>query len=158
MRRLAAVVVLAVTIAGAADAYGRRPQSQLGLLPKSELSVVTAGGTHRFKVWIAADDPSRARGLSFVRKMPGDHGMLFVFGRPRYASFWMKDTWLPLDLVFIGPGGHVVNVVRDAVPMSLAPIESLAPVTAVLEVNAGTAARIGLTAGDRVLHATLNEP
>lgn len=120
-------------------------------LRRTELAVKTAAGSHRFTAWIADDDRSRARGLMFVRALPPDTGMLFVFDRPQFAGFWMKNTYLSLDLVFIAADGTVVNVVADAKPLSLDPIESAAPVRYVLELVAGTAARIGLDAGDRVI-------
>jgi uncharacterized membrane protein (UPF0127 family) len=88
----------------------------------------------------------------FVKSLPAGHGMLFLFERPHYAAFWMKNTYLSLDIVFIRADGVVVNVARDTRPHSLEPIESDAPVTGVLELVAGTAAKIGLSAGDRVLH------
>lgn len=122
-------------------------------LPKSEVQAVTATGGHRFQVWIAADDRSREQGLMHVRELPPDHGMLFVFDAPQVAAFWMKNTHVALDLVFIGSDGVVVNVARDAEPMSLDPIESAAPVLAVLELEAGTVERIGLSAGSRIVHA-----
>jgi hypothetical protein len=78
--------------------------------------------------------------------------MLFLFEQPRIASFWMKDTYLSLDIIFISQDGIVVNVANDTKPLSLAPIQSIAPVTGVLELVAGSAVRIGLTAGDRALH------
>ena len=93
----------------------------------------------------------------FVKSLPADHGMLFLFERPRFAAFWMKNTYLSLDIVFIGPDGVVVNVARDTEPLSDKPIESEAPVTGVLELVAGTAAKIGLSAGDRVLHAAFGK-
>lgn len=150
MRALLACASLAFFAACAADAAGRRPPPQLAGLPTSALSVETASGTHRFQVWVAADPGSRERGLMFVREMPADRGMLFLFARAQYASFWMKNTYLPLDLVFIRRDGSVSNVARGAVPGSLEPIVSSAPVTAVLELLAGTADRIGLRPGDRV--------
>jgi hypothetical protein len=121
-------------------------------LPKSEVHAITGTGRHRFDVWIAADDRSRERGLMHVRALPPDHGMLFLFDEPQFAAFWMKNTYLALDLVFIGPDGVVVNVARDAEPMSLEPIVSVTPVLAVLELEAGTAERIGLSAGSRIIH------
>ena len=150
MKRLAALLVLAAFAAEPAAALGKRPPSPLAHLPRADVSVVTAGGTHRFRVWIAADFESRARGLMFVRQLPADQGMLFLFDRPKRASFWMMDTYVSLDIVFIAPDGVVANIAHDTQPLSLAPIESVAPVTCVLELVAGTAARIGLVAGDRV--------
>lgn len=151
MKRLAAFAALVLLALPAAEAIGRRPPPLLAGLPKSEVQVVTASGAHRFQVWIAADQPSRERGLMFVREMPADWGMLFLFERPQYAAFWMKNTYLSLDLVFIRDDGRVSNIARGATPGSLQPIASSAPVVAVLELLAGTAARIGLLAGDRVI-------
>jgi len=152
MKRLLAIVVTGCLIALPADALGRRPPNLFPDLPRAEVQAVTASGTHRFQVWIAADDRSRARGLMRVRELPVDHGMLFLFERSQIASFWMKDTPLSLDLIFIRDDGIVVNVAANATPLSLDPISSTAPVKAVLELVAGTAARIGLGAGDRIQH------
>jgi uncharacterized protein len=131
-------------------------------LPQAEVEVATASGSHRFRVWIAADDRSRTRGLMFVRELPADRGMLFLFPTPQPATFWMKNTYVPLDLVFIDPTGRVLNIGRDARPLSLAPIQSDGLVIAVLEVQAGAAARIGLAPGDRVqlpnLRTTFSNP
>ncbi|HUE88570.1 MAG TPA: DUF192 domain-containing protein [Vicinamibacterales bacterium] len=121
-------------------------------LPEGTVALRTRSGAYAFDVWIARDIRSRARGLMHVGDLPADHGMLFLFDRPQYAAFWMKNTWLALDLVFIGADGVVVNVTANASPMSLDPIPSAAPVIAVLEVAAGTAASIGLTTGSVVRH------
>lgn len=147
LRSLAACLALTGAGAEAGDSV-----STIAGLPRSELQVVTASGTHRFQVWIAADDQSRERGLMFVRKLPPDEGMLFLFERPQFAAFWMKNTYLSLDLIFIRADGVVVNVAENARPLTLDPIPSAAPVKAVLELIAGTAAKIGLAAGDRVVH------
>jgi hypothetical protein len=114
------------------------------------VQIETTGGRHVFQVWIADNDRSRQQGLMFIKELRADQGMLFVFKRPQLASFWMKNTYVSLDIVFIAPGGIVANIAHDTEPLSLAPIESVAPVTGVLELVAGTAARIGLVAGDRV--------
>ena len=108
-------------------------QDPFAKLPQAEIEAQTASGKHRFQVWIAADDPSRERGLMFVRELPPGRGMLFLF-----------------DLVFIDPAGVVLNVAADARPFSLEPIPSKGEAIAVLEVPAGTARRIGLAAGDRI--------
>ena len=94
----------------------------------------------------------------FIKELPADQGMLFLFERPEFASFWMKNTYVSLDIVFIAPGGVVANIAHDTPPLSLAPIKSVAPVTGVLELVAGTAARIGLVAGDRVRYPALAAP
>ena len=151
MKRLLLAVLAGLAVAGA-NARADDSAASFAGLPRSELQVVTGSGTHCFQVWVAADDPSRERGLMFVRSLPPDQGMLFLFERPQYAAFWMKNTYLSLDIVFIGQDGVVVNVARTTLPHSLDPIESDAPVKGVLELVAGTTARIGLSAGDRVLH------
>ena len=127
-------------------------------LPRAGIQVITAGGRHDFKVWIADTEPSRERGLMFVKSLPADHGMLFLFERPQFASFWMKNTYLSLDIVFIGPDGVIVNIARDTEPHSPKAIQSAAPVKGVLELVSGTAAKIGLAAGDRVLHPAFGTP
>src|SRR5688500_12770344 len=107
-------------------------------LEQGQVRVTTSTGVHDFGVWIAADDRSRARGLMYVRDLPRDRGMLFVFERPQPLAFWMKDTYLSLDLIFIDPAGLVVNVAANARPRSLEPIRSEGDAIAVLEVLGGT--------------------
>ena len=153
MKQLFALLAVAGLCAGSAGVLAQSAPRPFADLPLAEIQVITTSGRHDFKVWIADNDQSREHGLMFVRELPAGHGMLFLFDRPRFASFWMKNTYLSLDLVFIGPDGVVVNVARDALPLSLKPIESVAPVTGVLELVAGTAARIRLTAGDRIVHS-----
>lgn len=153
MTRLLALLALAGLCAGSAVALGKRAPAPFADLPYSEVQVITASGPHRFRVWIADTDSSRERGLMYVKSLPAGHAMLFLFDRPRYVAFWMKNTYLSLDIVFIGADGQVVNIARDAEPLSLRSIESDGPVTAVLELVAGTAANIGLAAGDRVVHS-----
>ena len=119
-------------------------------LERTELSVETQSSSHRLTAWIADDDETRARGLMHVRELPPDTGMLFVFEQPHYASFWMKDTYLSLDLIFMSPDGTVINIIPDAKPMSLQPLQSAGPARYVLELVAGSAARMGLKAGDRM--------
>jgi uncharacterized membrane protein (UPF0127 family) len=119
-------------------------------LREATVEVTGGGETHVFRAWIADTPASRARGLMYVRELPGDRAMLFRFELPQFASFWMKNTYIPLDLMFIASDGRIVNVIQDATPLSLAPLGSGAPVTAVLEVAGGTAARLGITTGDRL--------
>ncbi|MGB3583951.1 MAG: DUF192 domain-containing protein, partial [Roseiarcus sp.] len=116
------------------------------------LRIVTASGTHDFQVEVARDDASRARGLMDRRYMPADHGMLFEFDREAPEAFWMKDTYIPLDMIFISRAGIVTNIVANAEPLSERAIPSGPPCMAVLELNGGAAARIGLKVGDKVRH------
>lgn len=149
-RRLAALLLACVAVTGAAEALGKRPARLFPNLPTADVQVTTASGAHSFAVWIAADDASRERGLMYVRELPPGQGMLFLLDQPQQAAFWMKNTYLSLDLVFIAADGRVANVAHDTKPFSLAPIPSRGPVKAVLELVAGSARRIGLEAGDRV--------
>lgn len=121
--------------------------------PPGEVArIVTATGEHEFKVEIADTPKMRARGLMFRKSMPADRGMLFDFKAERPVSMWMKNTYLPLDMVFIGRDGRVVGVAADTEPLSERIISSPAPAYAVLELNAGAARQISLVPGDRVRH------
>ncbi len=147
-----AVVALLVLGANAADMPGHSPQARLDSLPQSEIEVSTGRGTHRFRVWIASDDASRERGLMYVPELPADRGMLFLFDDPQFAAFWMKDTRVSLDILFVASDGRIVNIARNTEPYSLTPIESIAPITGVLEIAAGGALRLGILPGDQILH------
>ncbi len=117
------------------------------------LQIVTAGGTHALQVEIANDDATRERGLMYRRFMPADQGMLFEFDRDGPVSFWMKNTYIPLDMIFISRFGIVTNIVADTEPLSERVIPSGPACAAVLELNGGAAAAMGLRVGDRVRHA-----
>ena len=116
------------------------------------LEVVTARGRTAFAVEIVDTDESRSRGLMFRRIMPEDRGMLFDFRREEPVWFWMKNTYLPLDMIFARADGTIVSIARDTTPLSEDLVPSKAPVRFVLEVNAGIAARLGLAPGDRLVH------
>lgn len=120
--------------------------------PLEPLTVVSASGEHRFMVEIADTDEERARGLMFRESMAADRGMLFKFPDERERSFWMRNTYISLDIVYIDANGRVVSIARNTVPFSEASIPSYGPARAVLEVNAGTADRLGWRAGDRIEH------
>jgi uncharacterized membrane protein (UPF0127 family) len=154
MRRVAPALAFLALAVACASTPARTP-AIFPALQQTRVEATSATGTHRFGVWIAADDRSRARGLMYVRELPADRGMLFLFDRPQELAFWMKDTYLPLDLVFIAGDGRVLNVAENARPFSLDPLESEGPAIAVLEVLGGTARRIGLKPGDLVTWPTL---
>jgi uncharacterized membrane protein (UPF0127 family) len=116
------------------------------------LSVVTGTGTYQFLVEVMRTEAQRERGLMFRRHLPQDRGMLFDFGAERPVAMWMKNTYLPLDMIFIAKSGKVVALAQNAEPMSERIIPSGVPVSSVLEVNGGTAAKIGLKVGDLVRH------
>ena len=117
------------------------------------LDIITATGPHHFSVEVMRTDAGREKGLMFRRNMPKDRGMLFDFKTEQPVMMWMKNTFLPLDMVFISRDGKVVNVAENAEPLSEAIIASDGPVFAVLEVNAGEARQIGVKPGDEVRHS-----
>jgi uncharacterized membrane protein (UPF0127 family) len=117
------------------------------------LDFVTASGTHRFSVEVMRTEAQRERGLMFRRYLPPDHGMLFDFKTEQPVMMWMKNTYLPLDMVFISRSGIVTSIAANAEPLSERIIPSGGPAYAVVELNAGTAARIGLKPGDHVVQA-----
>ena len=110
------------------------------------------GEVHRYEVEVAATPGARAEGLMFRRELAPRAGMLFDFGRDEVARMWMKNTFIPLDMVFADRSGTVRGIVRNARPRSLDTISSRVPVRAVLELNGGEAERIGLAPGDRIRH------
>jgi uncharacterized membrane protein (UPF0127 family) len=123
-------------------------------LPVETIRIDTAAGPQSFRVEIAADRASQERGLMFRRSMAADAGMLFDLHRSAQIAFWMKNTELPLDMVFIRSDGTVSSIEPNAVPYSTDPIPSAEPVRAVLEINGGRAYALGIRPGDRV-HAAI---
>jgi len=121
-------------------------------LEAEPLSLVTETGEHKFTVEIADQPDNRAKGLMFRRSLGDDAGMLFVYETPQRISMWMRNTYIPLDMVFITADGRVHRVERGTEPFSEEVIDSGEPVLAVLEVKAGTADRLKLKPGDKVLH------
>ncbi len=125
---------------------------------KDELTIETADGErHDFTVELALTPQQRAQGLMFRRAMAEDDGMLFLFDREAPRSFWMKNTYLPLDLIFIDRHGVVVSIARDASPHDETGIPSRFPAAAVLEVLAGTSDAIGLAPGDQILYRVFED-
>jgi uncharacterized membrane protein (UPF0127 family) len=117
------------------------------------LIVVTdSGRRHPFRVELAITPIQQAQGLQWRKSLADDAGMLFDFGAARPAAFWMKNTYVSLDMIFIGADGKIVKIARDTPPLSLDVIPSDLPVRAVLEVRAGTAARLGIQTGDTIEH------
>jgi uncharacterized protein len=109
-------------------------------------------------VEIADDDAERSRGFMFRRDIPENTGMLFLFSRPQRVSFWMKDTFVPLDIIFISPDLRISQIHYNAVPHDLTPISSNTEVSAALEVKAGEVARLGLKKGQKIRHPALALP
>ncbi len=121
-------------------------------LKVESLDVITRTGVHHFKVEVADTDATRERGLMFRSSLGADRGMLFNFRQVGGVSFWMRNTLIPLDMIFIAADGHVVSIARNAVPHDETPIPSGGPVLGVLELRGGRAVEIGAMPGDHVRH------
>jgi len=117
------------------------------------LEIASKGGVHVFAVEMASTPEEQAKGLMFRRNLPEGQGMLFDFHREQPTSFWMKNTYIPLDMIFIRGDGRILRIAENTTPLSEALVTSGGPVRAVLEVNAGTARKLGIAPGDRVAHS-----
>ncbi len=122
-------------------------------LVSSWLTIRTRDGPVRFAVELAETAEQQERGLMYRRNLATGAGMLFDFGEPRVITMWMENTYIPLDMLFIDEGGVVAGIARNTKPLSRTIISSRIPVRAVLEINAGAAAHLGIRPGDRVDHA-----
>ncbi len=128
-------------------------------LPTSPLAIQSSDGkTYRFKVEIAAKPEERAQGLMYRRTLAADAGMLFDFGQTAPVAMWMKNTLIPLDMLFVAADGVIVNIAQRTVPHSLTAIPSAQPVRFVLEVPGGTTARLGIKPGDKLIHPLFAAP
>ena len=119
-------------------------------LEQRPLAIRSKSGTHRFTVEVARTLEEQARGLMHREALAPDRGLIFPYETPQPVAFWMKDTLIPLDMIFIRPDGTIARIAGNTVPHSLEPVPSLEPVSAVLEIRGGRAAELGITAGDRV--------
>jgi uncharacterized membrane protein (UPF0127 family) len=119
---------------------------------RDSVTVVTADARHVFTIELANTPATRAQGLMYRRSMPQDHGMLFDFGRVEMVTMWMRNTYIPLDMLFIRPDGTIARIARNTEPLSERQISSGEPVLGVLEINAGLSSQLGIDVGDRVEH------
>src|SRR6478735_7083699 len=133
--------------APAATVTGKHPISGLDVIP---LTISQNGKSHAFRVEMARTMEQQEKGLMFRTTMAPDEGMLFPSDTAELRSFWMKNTVIPLDIVFIGPDHLISNIAANAVPYSLEPINSEGAAIAVLELNGGRAAQLGIVPGARV--------
>lgn len=117
-----------------------------------KIAFVTRSGVREFSVEVMRTPAEHGKGLMYRRYMPDDRGMLFDFGKNDVVHMWMKNTYIPLDMIFVGKDGKVVAIARDTEPFSERTISSGGPVTGVVELNAGAAAKMGLVVGDEVRH------
>jgi len=150
------LIVLAVLTLGAC---GPQPATQQGTMPEldgafefAQLEIVNDAGGHLvLDVYLAKTDEQRRRGLMFVRNMPERTGMLFIYDKDEVHSMWMKNTYIPLDIVFLLSDGSVSSIIQDTVPLTLKSQASREPVRYVLELNAGTARQLGISRKSRLL-------
>ena len=144
-RRLFLLVVVALVL----------PAVPIGRLDAAELQTLTIAGksgVQAFAVELAVTPEKTARGLMFRRELPDGHGMLFDFKREQETAFWMKNTYISLDMIFIRGDGRILRIAENTQPLSERLVPSGGRVRAVLEVIAGTARKLGLAPGDRVAH------
>jgi len=144
--------LLPLVVAIAASLFAFLAGAQLQRFATSELTIVSSTGPHRFTVEIAESPAQMEQGLMFRRTMAPDAGMLFDYKAPTLATMWMRNTLIPLDMLFVDAQGRIVNIRERAVPQSLDVIAAASPVRAVIELNGGTAARLGIAPGDQVRH------
>jgi uncharacterized protein len=120
-------------------------------LEQAPLTITTANGRkHRFIVEVAATPAEQAQGLMHRQSLAPDRGMIFPYDPPQPAAFWMKNTLIPLDMIFIAPGSRIARIEANTIPHSLEPVPSGEPIEAVLELAGGRSAELGIAAGDRV--------
>ena len=157
MRRIqnsAAAFLCAVLLWSTAVAAESNDARQLDrMFPRSTLQIATPDAKlHKIDVWVADTDPRRMRGLMFVEHLADDAGMLFIYPEPQPVAIWMKNTPLPLDILFVRADGRVHRIAENATPQSTDTIPSDGIVLAVIELKAGTAARLKIRPGAQVIH------
>lgn len=145
LARLLSIVLLALTLWS--SALPARAQAAF-----ERLTIVSGSNRHVFHVEVMDTEEKRARGLMFRRELALDRGMLFDFKQVQPVSFWMKNTYIPLDMIFIDQRGQIVNIAENTEPLSERSVPSAGPVLGVLEVNAGMSRKLGIKPGDRVEH------
>ena len=123
----------------------------------SPLTIDTARGPRHFSVELARTPAQMALGLMFRQSLASDSGMLFVYGSEQPVAFWMKNTYVPLDMIFIRKDGRILRIAENTEPLSERLVPSGGPVLAVLEVIGGTAKKLGLAAGDRVSYPIFSD-
>ena len=155
-RSTLAAVALAMVSGPAAAAIPRQNpaacKGQAEIRPLETVRARTDRGVQTFQVEIADSPREREYGLMCRRALAPDRGMLFIFPAATPQAFWMRNTLIALDIIYIGPDGRVVSITRNARPLDESPLPSSGPASAVLELAAGRAAQIGLLPGDRLFH------
>jgi uncharacterized membrane protein (UPF0127 family) len=141
-----------VAVAQAPSATPASTPAQLKDFPRGSLVIQRSSGRDLFQIWVATTPAQHQQGLMWIRELAPDQGMLFLLDEPRPMTMWMKNTYVPLDMVFADEAGRIVGISRNAKPLSTALISSPSNVAAVLEILAGEADRRGIAVGDRLVH------
>jgi uncharacterized membrane protein (UPF0127 family) len=149
MRRRLQLILSALSVVALA-VFGST--SRLSAVDLQPLEIVSKTGVHTFVVEMALTPEDQAKGLMFRRELPEGQGMLFDFQREQPTAFWMKNTYVSLDMIFIRADGGILRIAENTVPLSETLVPSGGPVRAALEVVAGTAKKLGIAPGDRVAH------
>lgn len=156
-KKLAVIAVILCSLAFAGWSVLRDFKSEpyaSGLKVEKVVIETRAKKRHVFNLEVAETPIDIEIGLMHRKSMPADHGMIFLMGRePRATSFWMKNTLIPLDMLFVGPQGDIINIHHNATPESLSSVPSGGPVTAVIELNGGLARELEIAPGDKVLYS-----
>ena len=159
LRHLGIVFATAMALAGSTAVLAQNETVEdLAAFPRGKLEISDDKNKkvkHTFEVWLANSPRRQQQGLMFVRALPEMGGMLFVHESPQPISMWMKNTYIPLDMVFIDAHGRIQQIFEQATPHSLDIIRSNDPALAVLEIAGGEARRLGLHAGQHVTHPAL---
>lgn len=145
------VVAIAVVLAAALVAF-----LTWGSAGDGYATLTTSTGTYRFSIELADDEAERAKGLMFRQHLAPDAGMLFDFGEERPVAFWMRNTFISLDMIFIAADGTVKTIHEKAIPQDPTSIPSGVPVRFVLEIPGGRSREIGLQPGDRLSHSLVS--
>lgn len=147
--RLRTVLAGLALALGAAVTRAAEPAAYLAQFPRASAMIETARSCHLLDLYLAVTPEQRAQGLMHIRELGEFEGMLFSTRIPIRSSMWMKNTYIPLDMLFIAADGRIGEIVADTTPLSEATIAPRAPVTQVLELNGGFTARHGVAVGDR---------
>ena len=152
MQRITRRESLILFLLGALLAPFKLDAKGLTTFDHSKLHILSKLGKFEFNVELAMTEHQQSQGLMYRRHLPSNAGMLFDYKVPKRVSMWMKNTFIPLDMIFIGSDGRVIKIVERTIPFSESVITSPKRARAVLEVNSGTASKLGLSLGDKIKH------
>jgi uncharacterized protein len=147
---MSGALLLLLGVAGCSGA-GNEAAARSSSASSVPLTISTATSKYAFRIEVARTEAQQERGLMFRSHLAPDQGMIFPMSPPRMASFWMKNTIIPLDMIFVRADGSIARIAAQTVPYSLAPVSSGEPVAAVLEIAGGRAAELGINEDDKVV-------